>query len=1218
MRESNSSGKKPIEEVEAQRLRKAKFERVRSVSKCKKPELPLATVGTTEEKARRKTGIDILGEVRWGTHFCVFYQSKQDLIDILVPYFKEGLENNEFCMWVTSEPLSAEDAGKSLSQAVTNLDDYIKKGQIEILDYSDWYTKSGVFEADRVLQGWVQKHDEAIKRGFDGLRITGNTLWLEKKDWSKFVDYEAVVNSVICKYRMLAICTYCLDKCGASEILDVENNHQFALIKWRGDWKILESSSKNQLEARLVKQRAITQALERSKKDWVKTFNAMSDWVALIDVGGRILRSNQAGENFTGKTLDEIIGQSCCRLVHGSDRHIPGCPLRTMLHSRQQASAELNVPNTDRWLMVTVDPVVDGKGNIVGAVHITRDITQRKKDEKALQESKERYKYLFEQSPLGIGLTTPDGRVVCANKAMGVITGYFEEELKKINLADIYENPQDRKKLLETIERYGCAVDFPTRLKRKDGTIYDALLNVSRIHLAGKDLFQTICMDITERKKAEVALRESEDRYRDLFEAANDIVLAVGANGQIIDINRQAEELTGFTKQELLQKNVLQDLIVQEDKGKIQQVIQNLMKGLGQIYEVRWRTKDGRILHFEGSSSARLTKEGKFVCTRCILRDISERRRMEEALRKSEEHYRMMAESINDGLGQLDEDGRYVYVNKRYAEILGCSTNKMVGRHWSEFFDEEARKIIERQLTERRKGKAEAYEVENTTKDDLRVWLRISPQPIFDADGRFRGSISILADITDRKKAEEQIEKLARFPAENPNPVLRVSGYGTVIYGNKNSSPLLKVWQCRAGESLPDEWYEVVLDALSSGQSQQTEVKCDGRVFSLTFAPVTDANYVNVYGLDITERKQAEGTLRIHGEIMTNMSEGVYLIRASDGVIVYTNPKFEEMFGYRPGELIGKHVSVINAPTEKTPKEIAEEIIKVLNEKGSWRGEICNIKKDGTLFWCYASVSIFDHPEHGKIWVTMHTDITERRQAEKKLLEDQEQLRSMASELSLVEERERRHIAEGLHDEISQPLVFLSIKLDLLKKSAKERSFVDSFSEMQTTIGKLISSARSLTFDLSSPVLHELGLEAGIEDWLHTNIQAKHGIATTFEDDGQIKPLDDDMGGFLFKAVKELLVNVVKHAKASSVKVSIVRDEDKIKICVEDNGVGFNPAEKKGRLFDPSGYGLFSIHERLDYLRGSFDIESKLGHGTRVTLVAPLKIQGTEVKRGLQ
>jgi len=182
----------------------------------------------------RKMGIDFMGDSPWGTHLCQFYQSKEDLIKVLVPYFKAGLENNEFCMWVCSEPLEVEDAKAALKNAVKNLDDYIKNDQIEILDASDWYTKSGKFDADRVLQGWVQKESQAKKRGFDGLRLSGNTYWLEKQDWRSFTEYERAINDVITKYRMLALCTYSLDKCGPYEVIDAIGTHQFALIRGEG------------------------------------------------------------------------------------------------------------------------------------------------------------------------------------------------------------------------------------------------------------------------------------------------------------------------------------------------------------------------------------------------------------------------------------------------------------------------------------------------------------------------------------------------------------------------------------------------------------------------------------------------------------------------------------------------------------------------------------------------------------------------------------------------------------------------------------------------------------------------------------------------------------------------------------------------------------------------------------------------------------------------
>ncbi|MFC1523412.1 PAS domain S-box protein [Thermodesulfobacteriota bacterium] len=133
---------------------------------------------------------------------------------------------------------------------------------------------------------------------------------------------------------------------------------------------------------------------------------------------------------------------------------------------------------------------------------------------------------------------------------------------------------------------------------------------------------------------------------------------------------------------------------------------------------------------------------------------------------------------------------------------------------------------------------------------------------------------------------------------------------------------------------------------------------------------------------DISERRQAEENQRLQSEIMTHMSEGINLVRANDGVIVFVNPKFAEMFGYSPGELPGKHVSILNAPTEITPEELAAQISASIMDHGHWQGEIRNIRKNGAPFWCYASISVFDHYQHGQVYVSIHTDITERKRAE--------------------------------------------------------------------------------------------------------------------------------------------------------------------------------------------------------------------------------------------
>ncbi len=196
------------------------------------------------DRMLRSTGIDIIGDVPWGTHFCHFYQTRQDLIDILIPFFKAGLENDEFCMWITSEPLTQRDAEAELRKAMPDFDRYVAKGAIEILPHTEWYLIGGSFEQKRVLDGWVERHDRARERGFAGLRLSGNTFWLEDTQWKDFADYEHAVNDVIGQYHMIAICTYSLDRCGASEVIDVVRNHQFALIKRENRWTLFENSER--------------------------------------------------------------------------------------------------------------------------------------------------------------------------------------------------------------------------------------------------------------------------------------------------------------------------------------------------------------------------------------------------------------------------------------------------------------------------------------------------------------------------------------------------------------------------------------------------------------------------------------------------------------------------------------------------------------------------------------------------------------------------------------------------------------------------------------------------------------------------------------------------------------------------------------------------------------------------------------------------------------
>jgi len=200
----------------------------------------------------RKTGISALGDIPWGSHICQFYHTKEDLIDILVPYFKAGLENNELCVWVTSEPLGTQEAEEALAKSVPGLAKYIKSGQMEIIPAGEWYLKEGAFDPRRVLKGWVNKHNKALEDGYEGIRLTGNTSWLEKRLWKNLIGYENEVNETIHQYRIIGICSYCLGNCEISEVIQAANNHQFALIKNEGKWELLKDGERKNAERKLL------------------------------------------------------------------------------------------------------------------------------------------------------------------------------------------------------------------------------------------------------------------------------------------------------------------------------------------------------------------------------------------------------------------------------------------------------------------------------------------------------------------------------------------------------------------------------------------------------------------------------------------------------------------------------------------------------------------------------------------------------------------------------------------------------------------------------------------------------------------------------------------------------------------------------------------------------------------------------------------------------
>ena len=235
----------------------------------------------------------------------------------------------------------------------------------------------------------------------------------------------------------------------------------------------------------------------------------------------------------------------------------------------------------------------------------------------------------------------------------------------------------------------------------------------------------------------------------------------------------------------------------------------------------------------------------------------------------------------------------------------------------------------------------------------------------------------------------------------------------------------------------------------------------------------------------------------------------------------------------------------------------------------------------------------------------LQAEIAERTRAEAQILAYQLRLQSLAAELSTTEEQERRRIATVLHDAVGHRLAVAMMKLQgLLEGNADGEESTRAIVQAGALIQESIQHTRSLTMQLSPPILFELGLGPALE-WLAEQVEKEHGLDVTVTDDELEKPLAEEGRSLLFRAVRELLINIVKHAHAKHVAVGLARDGDFVRVVVEDDGVGLDQT----RLRAPervSGFGLFNIRERLAHLGGKLELESEAGHGTRVTLVAPL------------
>lgn len=711
--------------------------------------------------------------------------------------------------------------------------------------------------------------------------------------------------------------------------------------------------------------------------------------------------------------------------------------------------------------------------------------------------SEERFRGVFENAAVGIAYSSTNGQLINVNKSFCNLMGYPEDELIGMNIRE-FNHPDDLAENIDMLNRLlkgeFMYYSLDKRNIRKDGSYIWVNTTVSIKRSSNNDplYFVAITQDITARKKAEEELEKSEKRFRSLTENAPDIILRQSPDLRFIYLNPEIFRATGILPEEYIGKTN-EEIGMPEDFCNIWNNAFQKAREDRKIQEIEFEFSGpmGRKI-YNSRIVPEFTKDGSLESYLSISRDVTEDKKIRQEFISTQNYLNKLLDYANAPIIVWDTRFRITRFNRASERLTNYKAGEVIGKELSMLFPEYSKNdslnLIKRTL----EGEYwEVVEIPILRKDgDIRISLWNSAN-IYAQDGKTHvATIAQGQDITERKRAEKELEMAASFPGENPNPVMRIDWDGVLQFANPASRQMLEAWNSNVGESLLQHISEPLSRAFSSDSNEEREIPINDQIFLTTFAPFKHAGYMNIYAMDITKRKHAE-----------------------------------------------------------------EEVIKARDE------------------------------------------------LEKRVQERTEQLRLLAMELTQAEQRERKRLAEVLHDNLQQLLVGAKWDIQSVQKKTKDRSIDKSLGQAISLLDKSVKVSKSLISELSPPILHEAGLVAAVK-WLSRWMKESYGLSVTVRSKIEI---ETDNGGIcilLFQSVRELLFNVVKHSTVKAAWVSISIKNNRIQIRVSDKGRGFDPAKKKFAAKD--GFGLFSIKERISLLGGDMAIDSAPGSGTRVLISVPV------------
>ena len=607
-------------------------------------------------------------------------------------------------------------------------------------------------------------------------------------------------------------------------------------------------------------------ASERKYKYLVENANSL---ILKVDTKGTITFLNEFAEKFFGYKKEEIIGKSIIGTI---------MPKRLMTIAKQVCAnpekysqhEHINMTKDGREVFIawTNKPIYTN-GKCVGVIRIGNDITERKQAEEKLQETTNYLESLFNYANAPIIVWDTKFRITRFNHAFEHISGWNAKDIigKKLHILFPQESRQES---LGKIERtlageYWKSVEIP--ILHKNGDVRLALWNSANIYAKDdKTIIATIAQgqEITERKQAEEKLRETTDYLERLFNYANAPIIVWDKEFRITRFNHAFEHLAGWSAKDVMGKK-LHILFPQESRKESLSKIERTLAG------EYWKSVEIPILHRNGDvrlalwNSANISaKDGKtIIATIAQGQEITEQKQAEEALKESETKFRELYEGSQDGYARIDLNYQIREFNSSFPKMLGYTEKELSGKNYLLFASVKKWHPVEEKIFTKqviKKGYSDLYDKEFIRKDGTIFPAQIRAYLIKDKDGKPKGIWGFIRDITEIRKAEEEIRNLAKFPSENPNLVMRFDLKGKLLFYNPSVERIMKLNKLSSWKYLvPKDYLNIIKKAvLENKQIRNKEQIIDGMTISYDIMPLEKKGYVNVYGKDVTKLKEAE------------------------------------------------------------------------------------------------------------------------------------------------------------------------------------------------------------------------------------------------------------------------------------------------------------------------------------------------------------------------